>query len=185
MMSRAFAISEETTQSIWQKLSSPGTVLKPYGTFSSPRLVNKQLKFVLSTVFQGVFTEILRKISALLLKSRKELWPQAFAAVLALSIVVESLQMMILCKERLNQLDLSPSSSSKAGADIRSIDDQFHFLVQLLQTKYKSWGISCWRPLSDGVSRSDLVEAADREFVDALAMVVEEHGKYWIAIPIR
>ena len=176
MMSRVFAISEKAKQGIWEKLCSQNKVTKPHGTFSSPRLVNKQLKFLLSTMFQKLFTDILSKIQALLLQSKKEPWPEVFAAVLALSMVVESLQMMILCKKCLNP-PTSTSSSTNSNADIHEIDVRFHFVLQLLQTKYKPRGASCWRPLNSKASYPGLARAADREFVDNLVTLVEQYGK--------
>ena len=175
-MNRVFAIPEKAKQGIWEKLCSQNKVPKPYGTFSSPRLVNKQLKFLLSTMFQKLFTDILSKIQALLLQSKKEPWPEVFAAVLALSMVIESLQMMILCKECFNP-PTSTSSSTNSNTDIHKIDERFHFLLQLLQTKYKSRGASCWRPLNSKASYHGLAIAADREFVDNLVAIVEQHGK--------
>ena len=177
MMGRAFVIPEEAKLRIWQSLQNRDMVPKPYGTFSSPRLATKQFKFQLSIVFQSIFTEILKKTSALLLQSKKEPWPQAFATVLALSMVVESLQMMILCKERLNSPVLSKHSFKNTNEDILNIDKQLHFLIHLLQTKYNSRRAHNWRPLSDRLSCSELGGAADRELIESLTTVVGKHGK--------
>ena len=95
IMTHSITLLEGTQTQVTTKLHSQPT--KPYGVHTCPRWLNKQLKFLLSTLHRDLLEEILESIHKTLhdvsTKNSKKVWTRLFIGLLVLSMFSESIGM--------------------------------------------------------------------------------------------
>ena len=128
---------EDTKTEVFARLQNRPA--EQFGAFTSPRWLNKQLKFLLSTLHETAFENVLKKTEEGFGKSHKtKLWAPVFASILTLAMAVESLQLTVLCK---NDTDIGEGKverdDSRAREQIEMMDKKFRFLDCLFRKAYK------------------------------------------------
>ena len=176
MMSHAITIVQEEKYSIWKQLTYRSDMSDNH---TCPRLLNKQMKFLLSTLYKDLFSRILQRVQNMLLASRKDTWTQSFAVLLILAIVSGSLQTMIRCKEHSNMSAGLTFDGIDATNAIQDIEDRFKFLTQLLHIKYNKRGMQYGNPLFNKCVRDDLGNS-DRHFMESVSGLVTEHSMLYL-----
>lgn len=138
IMSRTFVISEESQELAFREL--PDYQLGVYGRYCSPRMANRQLKFLFCALHRDVMHEVLKRLQQILRSSRGcGRWLSAFVAMIGLAMVHEDTQKTVhvtadsnyaqgLCTER--------EAEREAERACQIIDDRFMFITNLFRWKY-------------------------------------------------
>ena len=172
MMSHSFTLVEATKDEIWQQLCNPPD--RPFGTRTSARYINKQLKYLLSTLFKEQLEGILVRIQQMLGDSKKSTWTPAFAILSVLAIVVESLQLLVRCREYTNSLENLTTLGLDTTKTLNGLEEQLRYLTRIFHAKYTGQGNKLWNPLYNTRTRNDL-EDHDKDFVQGIYNVIEDY----------
>ena len=174
-MSHAFTLVEETRDEVWRQLSNPPD--QRFGTRTSARYVNKQLKYLLSTLFKELLESILVRMQRMLGESKKSTWTPAFAILTVLALVVESLQLLVRLREYINRIESLTPPTLDATGTILDIEERFHYLTRVFHAKYTGHGNKLWNPLYDTKTRNGL-DDHDKEFVLGIYDMIEDHRMF-------
>ncbi|KAL9101569.1 MAG: hypothetical protein Q9187_009226 [Circinaria calcarea] len=150
---------------------------------TSARYLNKQLKYLLSTLIKDRLEKILSMIQQKMAVSKKGSWTPAFAMLSVLAMVGESLQLLIRCKEYDNQEEGSATPGSDDTQTLNNIEERLGYLTGIFHTKYTGDRNKFRNPLYDSKTRSGL-DIHDIEFVGGIHDIIEDHRMFFIA-PLR
>ena len=150
---------DEVFRSLWNRPA------QEFGIHTSPRWLNKQLKFLLSSLHVTLMETILDKLTQMLRGSKKtSTWGFAFQTILMIAIASESIQVTLRCKEATDKAEgtIDPADDT-AKRESMAIDGRFAFLQELFHRGYKTQGAK-GKPTFNPIHR-----IADRETLDAPA----------------
>lgn len=153
---------------------------EPYGTHTSSRWLNKQLKFLLSTLHEELLKNTLRKINSLLESSqRPKTWGSALTGLILLTMTIEAIQMIIRCKEATDKSEnLIPEESEKATIDIENSEETWRFLQGLFYTTYHK------NPIHNEKDRQNLKDAPSQQLASDVKSVIEKHSECFQKRPL-
>ena len=155
---------------------------RSYGAKTCPRMANKQLKYLFSSLHIQIMTEVLKRLQQYLRSSRgNEKWTTAFCAILGLAMVHEDTQRTIhlVMESEVAQGKRHRSEGTRhAEQACRVIDQQFMFITVLFQTKYNRQ-FNPLNPKGDDVRQktSETLGEEAMNFVDAVSQLVRENCK--------
>lgn len=112
-----------------------------YGIHTCPRWLNKELKFLLSTLHQSVLQGILELTEKTFRegsrKKAKVSWPRWFISILVLSMVTESLQVAVRCKEETDKGEgIVGLNDKSATITLKTMDERLDFMTKIFRQKY-------------------------------------------------
>ena len=97
-MMHTLTLTENSKQDVIEKLLYCPSAT--YGTHTSARCLNKQLKFLFSALHKEFLNNALEEIHKILGASRRsEHWGLAVVGLLTLTMTIEAIEMTIRCKE--------------------------------------------------------------------------------------
>ena len=159
---------EEVFRSLWNRPA------QAFGIHTSPRWLNKQLKFLLSSLHVTLMETIFSKLTQMLRASKKvSTWAFAFATILMLAMAEESIQVTLRCKEATDKEErtIDPNDDT-AKQESMAIDGKFAYFQELFHRGYKTQGAK-GKPMFNPIHN-----ITDREELDApasqLSQSVEE-----------
>lgn len=167
IMTHSLTLTEDTRADVYYRLRNrPDTLYEP---LTCPRWLNKEFKFLMSTLH----TDLLKNILELLHKNLRDgkqtrlLWAIAFIALLTLSMVTESMQISVRCKEETDkEMGTLPRHDSTAQSEIDHMDERLDLLMRIFRKKYRITehmdgnGKAGFNPVKDLKDRSLLDEPA-------------------------
>ena len=176
MMGHASTIAEDSRQYIWERLRQRPE--RPFGIHTSPMYINKQLKFLLSSLQQDLFGEILLRIQQKLRENTRESWTPAFAAMAVVSMVAEWVQVSVRCKEYYNKAKgFVSTSDDSATRAVQNIEDRYGFLRRLFHETYRRRSKFLGNPLCDSDVRESLADDASKTFLNGIVEVMNNNRK--------
>lgn len=160
-MAHSLTLTEDTRLEVSLKLiKRPST---PYGPLTCPRWLNKELKFLMARLHADLLKVVLDLLHKNLrdCRDKRSLWAIAFISLLSLSMVTESLQVSVRCKEETDkEMETIPPCDTQAESDISEMDKKLDLLIRLFRKKY---GIAENRV---GRGFNPVRDADDRESLD-------------------
>ncbi|KAG2165682.1 hypothetical protein JADG_005421 [Aureobasidium aubasidani] len=132
------ATYQDTAISMMQSHNNP----QVYGTWTSPMLANRQLKYFFSEMQTQQYNKSLNRLHQILRKAgdKNKLWMSSFVLMLGIALVLEQCQHLLWIKADA-KVARRESSSIDAEWEARShcneMDDGFEFLCKLYHCKYR------------------------------------------------
>lgn len=158
IMTHSWTLTEDTKNKVFDKLRR-----KPSGPFhvhTSPRWLNKQLKYLMATAHQELMRKVLAGIQDKLhLSNKKATWATVFVSLLMLSMTTESLQVAVRGKEATDKREgiLMPGDTT-ATKTIDIMEEKLNLMIRLYRKKYgatEEKGMT-FNPLRDSRTHEDL-----------------------------
>lgn len=177
IMSHTLTLMEDTKDTVYKNLLKPPT--EAFGIHTGSRLLNKELKFIFSTLHQTLYRNVLEMIQKNLQSSnKKQSWAKAFVGLLTLAMTTGSIQVLIRCKEKTDKEDKTiPLTNENATSEIDQINEKWNFLRDLFHKKYLTTEIGNakgFNPVQQVSARRELdkpSQALAREIKD----LIEKH----------
>ncbi len=160
-MSHSLTLTEDTRLAVSSRLRNPPNA--PYEPLTCPRWLNKEFKFLLATLHTNLLKNILDLLHKNLrdCRDKRSLWVTAFISLLSLSMVTESMQVSVLCKEETDKENKTiPQDNTQAESDVSRMDEKLDLLIRIFRKKY---GIAENRI---GKGFNPLRESDDRDSLD-------------------
>ncbi|THW96676.1 hypothetical protein D6D15_00907 [Aureobasidium pullulans] len=170
------ATYQDTAISMMQSHNNP----QVYGTWTSPMLANRQLKYFFSEMQTQQYNKSLNRLHQILRKAgdKNKLWMSSFVLMLGIALVLEQCQHLLWIKADA-KVARRESSSIDAEWEARShcneMDDGFEFLCKLYHCKYrgKHRQKTRYEELKNKTSN-----AAEAEFAEKIYDIVDRNGGY-------
>ncbi|KAL8992302.1 MAG: hypothetical protein Q9169_007207 [Polycauliona sp. 2 TL-2023] len=180
IMSHSLTIVEDTRDSVYRQLKNRPE--NPFGYHTSARWLNKQIKFLLSTLHQKVFEEMLSGLQDTLRHSKRiDFWAPLFASMVVLAITTELLEVTVRCKEQTDkQEDIIKPDDKTADRDITQMDERFDLLIRLFHQGYRTLLPKGFNPLQNPTGRNDL-DHAGISLASKGREIVEQYHPFLIA----
>lgn len=164
---------EEVFQSLWNRPA------QAFGTHTSPRWLNKQLKFLLSSLHVTLMENILGNLTQMLRRSKKlSSWADIFASILMLAMANESIQVTLRCKEATDKEEgITDQHDKTAKQESELIDEKTNFLEDLYHKGYRTQGTKgkpSFNPIRNVVDRGKL-DAPASQFATNVGNIVENY----------
>ncbi|KAF2098497.1 hypothetical protein NA57DRAFT_75739 [Rhizodiscina lignyota] len=151
-----------------------------YQKHCGPKLANRQLKHIFSTLRDRLMERILKQLSQYLKSSRRhERWTAAFCAILGLAVAHEQSQQLIhlILATEVDEGNISPHEAKRVGEQAcEVIDERFDFIAKLFRLKYHQK----FNPLRDRTKPGMREQLGERafDFINAVANVTAAKGEF-------
>ena len=138
IMTHSMTLLEDTRDTVAAQLRNAPA--KPYGVHTCPRWLNKELKFVFTYLHKKSFHDILALIHKTLrdmsTRSSYRFWARLFIGLLVLSMVTESLQVAVRCKEATDRSESIVYGSRNYAPTIEKSDETLDYVTRLFLSRY-------------------------------------------------
>lgn len=171
---------EEVFSSLWNRPT------EAFGVQTSPRWLNKQLKFLFSSLHMTLMETILGKLTQTLRGSKKaSSWASNFAIIMMLAMANESVQITLRHKESTDKeegmIDLHDETAKRESV---LIDEKFDFLQDLYHKSYKTQGAKAkgkpsFNPIHNVTDRRKL-DAPASQLAQSVGDLVESHRNSYL-----
>ncbi|KAL8960602.1 MAG: hypothetical protein Q9193_002722 [Seirophora villosa] len=181
IMTHSLTLVESTKDSVYQWLQNP-----PHEQFSHhtcPRWLNKQIKFLLSTLHRDVLQSCLSMVQEKLRTSRrKPVWAALFTGMLVLAMTTETQGQTLRCKERTEKEEGTIRQEDTTADDaIRLMDERFGHLKNIFHQGYRSHLAKGFNPLRSRKDRDFLEDEASRSLAAKANKLVNKHNAFLVA----
>ncbi|MCJ1261157.1 hypothetical protein MMC22_001021 [Lobaria immixta] len=163
---------------VYRQLKNQPT--KAYGFQTSSRWLNKELKFLFSTLHQTLWKAVLETLQLTLQSSNKRpAWTKAFVALLLLAMMTESMQVQIRCKEETDKRDgMRTQESKSANVEIKTMDEKWNLLRDLFHKKFGTLSNGrAFNPIHHDSDRKNVDEAFEK-LAQEVKSITEKHGTF-------
>lgn len=157
---------------------------EPYGIHTCPRWLNKQLKFLLSSLHKDLLHETLelthKSLRDMSTKNCKPSWAELFINLLTLSIVLESLQFAVRCKEETDKSEgVVDFDDLSADLALENIDERLDWLTKMFRQKYtmNAKREKGFNPISKATDREDLDDLPSKTLAIQVKALIDKHRK--------
>lgn len=176
-MTHSLTIVEDTKEFVYKQLRNKPK--NPFGNHTCARLLNKQIKYLLSTLHEDVLRDVLNKVQdTLRLSKRKNFWAPLFASIVILAMTTESLEVTVRCKEETDKQEgMIDQDDRKADEAIAQMDDRFDLLRRLFHQGYRTLLPKGFNPLRDLTDRLQLVDNASQTLAAKASDIVMQYRK--------
>ena len=183
-MNHSLTLQENTRADVKASLLNPPHT--PYEALTCPRWLNKELKFLMSTLHVDMTKIMLYHLHRSLRDSREKTssWATCFIGLLTLSIVTESMQVSVRCKEETDkEMGIITNDAKVAESEIRYMDERLDLLMRFFQKKF---GVTeCINRKAKKTEFNPIQNLNDRNLLDRPAhtlaqnveRVIKSHGK--------
>lgn len=136
------------------------------------------MEFLLSILHYDLMRKVLWRIQeALRLSNGRQCWGGLFSSILVLSIVMETLEFEVRCQEAADKEEgVIRQDDRTADHAILSMDEQFKFLQNLFNQKYRIFSPKGLNPLLNSQVRASLDHESQALAVSA-EEIVSDHSK--------
>ncbi|KAL8892296.1 MAG: hypothetical protein Q9215_000809 [Flavoplaca cf. flavocitrina] len=183
IMTHSLTIVEDTKEFVYKQLRNKPK--NPFGNHTCARLLNKQIKYLLSTLHEDVLRDVLNKVQdALRHSKRKDLWAPLFASMVILAMTTESLEVTVRCKEETDKQEGTiDQDDRKADKEIARMDKRFDLLRRLFHQGYRTLLPKGFNPLRDLTDRSQLVDNASQTLAAKASNIVMQYPRQVLGPP--
>ncbi|KAI4098724.1 MAG: hypothetical protein LQ339_006329 [Xanthoria mediterranea] len=179
-MNHSLTLVEDTKDSVYLKLKNKPK--NPYGHHTCARLLNKQIKFLLSDLHRQVMKEVLNRLQdTLRVSKRKDLWAPLFSAIVILAMTTGALQVTVRCKEETDKQEGTiEQDDRKANKEIAEMDERFDLLKNLFHQAFRTLLPGGLNPLRDLPDRDNL-DPASQTLATKASEIVEHYHTFLVA----
>ncbi|KAI9700545.1 MAG: hypothetical protein M1820_006699 [Bogoriella megaspora] len=180
VMGRTLTFTQSTSSNLLSWLSTRHYLPIPHDPFTSPRMANRQLKYLFSLLHKELLTNLLNKLQQILHSSNvRGNWIPAFLCLLGFAISQEDTQrtVYIIMDDRWHRGELlGEHAGMQADTAAAAVDDKFAFLVSLFTSKFNK----SLNPLWDSAYEHMTKWIGEREmrFVREVRALVDEKRNY-------
>ena len=180
MVGHTLTFTSDTQESLVHWLSHRHHFPLPHDPNLSPRMANRQLKYLFSLLHRELLTNLLNKLQQILHSSNvRGNWVPAFLCLLGLAIAQEDMQrtVYIIMDDRWQRGEVvGAHAASEADGAAEAIDEKFHFLCSLFYSKFNK----SLNPLRDGAYEHMAKWIGDREmrFIRDVADLADERSTF-------
>ncbi|KAL8855525.1 MAG: hypothetical protein Q9178_007845 [Gyalolechia marmorata] len=162
IMTHSLTFDEDTRDSVYRQLMNPPR--EKFGRHTCARLLNKQIKFLLLTLYKDTLKGVLSRVQETLRSSsKKSLWAPLFASMVILAMTIETLQVTVRCKEETDkQENMINQDDRTADGAIALMDKRFDMLRRLFHQGYRTLSPGGLNPLRSLANRTCLDDASQR-----------------------
>ena len=171
---------EEVFRNLWNRPA------EAFGVHTSPRWLNKQLKFLFSSLHMTLLETILKKLTQILRRSKKtSSWAPNFAAIMVLAMANESVQITLRQKESTDKAEgMIALHDETAKRETVLIDEKLDFLQDLYHKSYKSQGAKAkgkpsFNPIHNATDRKE-IDAPASQLAQSVGDLVESHRNSYL-----
>ncbi|KAL8773210.1 MAG: hypothetical protein Q9209_001886 [Squamulea sp. 1 TL-2023] len=179
-MTHSLTIVEDTRDSVYRQLKNRPENL--FGQHTSARLLNKQIKFLLATLHQDVLKDVLNRVQDTLRTSnKKSLWAPLFASMVILAMSIETLQMIVRCKEKTDEQEGTiETHETKADQEIALMDKNFDLLRSFFHQGYRTIQPTGMNPIRNPANRANL-DRPSQLLAEKASSIIENHHTFLVA----
>ena len=179
-MGHTLTLMEDTKEQVHKNLLKPPA--EAFGTHTSSRWLNKELKYLFSELHQTLNKRVLEGIQKNLQASnKKQSWATAFMGLLILAMTTGSIQVLIRCKEATDKGDGTVTQENEdATSEIRLINERWNFLKDLFHKKYLTSEIGKakgFNPVQQDGARREL-DQPSQALAQKMKILIEKHRGY-------
>lgn len=182
IMTHSLTLLEDTRDTVASRLRNAPA--EPYGVHTCPRWLNKELKFVLASLHKRLLHDVLELIHRTLhdmsTNSSYRFWATLFIGLLVLSMVTESLQVAVRCKEETDMSDgIVYSSRNHATLTIEKSDETLAHVTSLFHSRYHmdKKGKNEINPIKNLKDRKNLKDSPSEALADKVKGLIEGYRK--------
>lgn len=178
-MTRALTLVETTRDLTYGLLKHPPR--RRFGHHSCPQFLDKQMKFVISSIHKDVLEAILSKFQEVMRTlKRKAFWAPWFISMAVLAAAVETLEASVRLQEQVDRNEgLMFGDNNTAGETIAAMDDRFNTLSALFHQTYRTLLPGGLNPICD--LRDDLDDASQSLALQA-SEIIRQHRKAFLTV---
>ncbi|KAK3080797.1 hypothetical protein LTS18_013006 [Coniosporium uncinatum] len=177
IMARTATIADEDREATLRQLRSYRGGLYDEGN-CSPRMANRQLKYLFLKLETDILTEVLKRLQQILRSSKGgNKWTSAFVAILGLAMVHEDTQRMVHVHSdsQWKRGHVGQGEAQRRAEEAcRTIDERFGFVMTLFRWKYNRT-FNPLRDLEDAKTLGCLGERVGGFVKDVHALIMEKH----------
>ncbi|KAL9582188.1 MAG: hypothetical protein Q9212_003442 [Teloschistes hypoglaucus] len=157
MMTHHLSLDQESKRDVYGRLAIQ-SIAKLHPGFSCPKLVNKQIKFLLSGLYKHLSMMIMLRIQELLIHwEKKQFWGALFASTVILTLIIEELEFTARLREtREKKEGVFQKDDRTADYAIALMDENINFLQGLFNLKYRTLSPEGLNPLLSSQNRASL-----------------------------
>ena len=180
MMGHTLTFASDTQESFFNWLAHRQNFPLPHDPYTSPRMANRQLKYLFSILHRELLTNLLNKLQQILHSSNvRGNWIPAFLCLLGLAVAQEDMQrtIYIIMDDRWRRGEVvGAQAANEADGAAGAIDEKFHFLCSLFFSKFNK----SLNPLKDREYEHMTKWVGERgmRFVRAVADLIDEKSKF-------
>ena len=182
IMTHSLTLLENTREIVaTQLLNAPA---EPYWVHTCPRWLNKELKFVLACRHQRLMHDVLasmhRTLHDMSTNSSYRFWASLFIGLLVLSMVTESLQVAIRCKEETDKSEgIVYPSRNHATSAIEKSDETLDHVTSLFRSRYHmdKRGKNEINPIRNLDNRRDLKDSPSEALASEVKSLIDGYRK--------
>lgn len=167
---------EDTKDTVYNRLRNPPA--KRYGQQTSPRWLNKQLKFLLCALHQDILRGVLSQIQETLRCGKKTAaWAALFASMTILAMTIESLQVSVRGKDETDKGEGTiRKDDNTADEAIEVMEERFEDLKNIFHQKYRTFSSKGLNPIRNVEDRNFLDPGA-QSLAAAASEIIEKYCK--------
>ncbi|KAL8729488.1 MAG: hypothetical protein Q9166_004736 [cf. Caloplaca sp. 2 TL-2023] len=175
IMTHSLTLVESTRDEVYRWLKNPPP--KQFGHHTCARWLNKQIKFLLSTLHRRILKVVLNKIQdTLRVSNNKSLWAPLFVGMVILAMTTETLQVTVRCKEETDkQEEVIAQDDKTADEAIALMDERFDFLRRLFHQRYRTLLPRGLNPIRSPQARARLDDASQSLAAKASEIIEQYH----------
>ena len=174
-MTHTFTLDENTLSDVESRLETRPKAA--FGFHTSSSFLNRELKFLFSTLHQDHMREILKRLHQGLRASDKPAWATTFAALLTLSMIAQSMQSCVRIKEDCDKRrGLVSDYDDKSSAAQSSINEIFGSLQQSFHQAYKTHSRNPYNPIQSVSDRSTMGDLPSQELAATVDRLITDNS---------
>lgn len=181
IMTRALTLVENTRDLTYGLLKHPPR--RRFGHHSCPQFLDKQMKFVISSLHKDVLEAILSKFQDVLrISRRKDFWAPWFISMAVLATAVETLEASVRLQEQVDRNEgLMFGDNNTAEETIAAIDDRFKTLSAIFHQTYRTLLPGGLNPICNLTTHAILDDASQSLAVQA-SEIIRQHRKAFLSV---
>ncbi|KAL8737788.1 MAG: hypothetical protein Q9181_001351 [Wetmoreana brouardii] len=178
IMTHSLTLVEDTKDDVHKQLLHPPAT--KFGIHTCPRWLNKQIKFLLSTLHHDLLKDVLNRVQdALRFSNTKSVWAALFSSMVILAMTNETLELSVRCKEETDKEEgVIHRDDRTADEAINLMDKKFELLKYLFHQRYRTLSSNGLNPLQ---SVTDCLDDASQILAAKASEIVETYRSFLIA----
>ncbi|KAL9026427.1 MAG: hypothetical protein Q9196_004907 [Gyalolechia fulgens] len=180
IMTHSMTLVESTKDQVYDRLRNPPP--ERYGQQTSPRWLNKQIKFLLCALHQDILRDVLSQIQETLrLSGKKATWAALFASMTILAMTTESLQVAVRCKDETDKGEGTVrQNDTTADEAIKLMDERFELLKNLFHQGHRTLSSKGLNPIRKVQDRTFL-DGASQSLASKASEIIDSYYEFLVA----
>ncbi|KAL8783394.1 MAG: hypothetical protein Q9213_004653 [Squamulea squamosa] len=146
IMTHTWSLAENTEGEVYRRLRNPPP--GPVAHQTGARLLDTQIKFLLSTLHRDILEDVLNKMQDTVRTNCQISWAPLLVSMVIMAMTVELLEANVRCKEEVaKQEGMLGAEDRTADEEITLMDEKFNLLKRSFHQRYKTLLPKAFNPL--------------------------------------